>query len=202
MTSKIRSKHIHHIASAAWQPHIIQSKQALSRALNCCRALHPSLLRGTKITDRRELINTAKINTTLIISKLYRANMLIAERSIAAKAVTLSWYKVTKHQVSRNASSAHVLCPANPAEPRAAKFCRYCVHSHPALQAKLLMPFRPHWAHMLCPLSPEALLLTGKRTASSSRVIARNEAISKLYRANKPIAESPICTGAVIFVLI
>jgi hypothetical protein len=41
------------------------------------------------------------------ISMLYRANKPIVERSIAAKAVTLSWYKVTKDQVSRNASLPH-----------------------------------------------------------------------------------------------
>jgi len=40
--------------------------------------------------------------------------MPIAERSIAAGAVTLSWYKVTKDQVCRNASLQHKPLPHKP----------------------------------------------------------------------------------------
>jgi len=59
--------------------------------------------------------------------------------------------------------AAQSLCPANRTEPRAAIILPDFVRSYPALQQKLAMPLQWHLATIVLPLSPEAVLLTGKR---------------------------------------
>jgi len=41
-------------------------------------------------------------------------------------------------------------------------FCATLFHHNPTLQQKLAMSLQPHRPALFCPLSPEAVLLTGK----------------------------------------
>ena len=96
------------------------------------------------------------------ISIIYRANKPIVERSIAAKAVTFPWWKVTKNQVTRDASLRSRPCPANPAESRAAKFCPVSL-PHVIASAKFANAPAIAPANIFCLLSAEAVLLTKEK---------------------------------------
>jgi len=87
--------------------------------------------------------------------------MHVIERSIAAVAVTFVATKVTKKASAEMLLCALSLCLANQSEPRAAIICPAALSQSPA-SAKLAMPLRPHSPPLFCPLSPEAVLLTGR----------------------------------------
>jgi hypothetical protein len=71
--------------------------------------------------------------------------------------------KEPKNQVSREASLSHWPLPCKSGKTSGCKQLPYFVRSTPVLQQIFAMPFPTHKASMFCLISPEAVLLTGKR---------------------------------------
>jgi len=72
------------------------------------------------------------------------------------------------HKVTKGLSAEMLLCrtglyAAKRAEPQAAKPYLYFIRSSSFLQVRFAMPLQPHNPPSFCPLSPEAVLLVGKR---------------------------------------
>jgi len=83
-------------------------------------------------------------------------------RSWPREGQLLCSHKVTKRLSAEMLLCALGLCPAKRAEPRLLNLTplRSLI---PLLRQGLLMPLQPHRPPLFCPLSPEAVLLTGKK---------------------------------------
>jgi hypothetical protein len=88
--------------------------------------------------------------------------------------VTFVATKVTKKAVSREASLPHMAFALQTRQNHGLLlFCPTSFARFPTLQQKLAMPLQPHEPPSFYPISPEAVLLTGKK--NKKRVIARYE---------------------------
>jgi len=83
--------------------------------------------------------------------------------------VTFVATKVTQKAVSREASLPHEAFALQIKQNHGLQlFCPTSFAHFPALQQKLAMPFQPHKPPLFCPLSSEAVLLTGEEKLFSA----------------------------------
>jgi hypothetical protein len=80
---------------------------------------------------------------------------------IGRKTVTLSWYKVTKDQVSREASLPHLAFAPQIRQNLGLQTIAPLRSCKATLLQIFAMPFPSHRPPLFCLISPEAVLLTG-----------------------------------------